>query len=162
MADYNHSTVTDIKIIPIRGLIITLGADNYKFELLEEGSSFTAAPIRQGGGDREKVVAVRLDITAVVMPNNLEDIEPDLMTIDDGTIDQVRLQLLPKDGQSGGGEMHIGLVDPAASVALWLFEWSVTSSEHRPKATISMRGYFSRDVLDNGTYPFFKQISGWS
>ena len=167
-----HNQWTDTKIIPLASVqIIRQGVANpydVSFSLLEEGSQARLSMLSQDAMGESDNYAINTVITLHVIPNNFDDMLPDLRLLARYTPTDVIMRAGSVTGQSAGATMGFGfrtLSGPpqAATVAKFKVSFDTETIPLRFHKVVTVSMIHSIDILDvDGWSRLFVQGAGWS
>lgn len=143
-----HAKFSDVKIMPLYGLILRYGSNITEFRFLESDSTFELTPIRRNtdtGGLR--TVAFKIEINAFVMQNNFDEMFTELNTIAREELTEVQCNLRALDDQPAGAAMSIR-VNRAIKQKTWYASWEIKQVEYRPRLQVRVGGLFSIDLFE--------------
>lgn len=165
MATYTHNDITDSRVIPFTGILLYVhdGSTEHTIEYnnLLDGATAKFSPVLDTDDEGlEYVQAYKLEVTASIYENNLQDMLPELKLLRTYKVTKIILTCEPTVTQSGGGTLDIQVRDTITVNAMrcnWSFQ---AASEVNQSLDLSIIGLFGADVLDMTTNPIFKQ--SWS
>lgn len=158
-----YNDIKQWKKIPLSAVKIHTGTETDSvglatFENLEDGSTFMFRPVltdNDTGG--QSIVGWVIEVEAVVLQNNYEDMLPTLQAFSKVTITDLDLNLEADDDDTGGEQLWI-TVDETIDVNDINLSWHIDYQSYPgPKLIINIKEVCSIEAIDMETYTLFTQ-----